>query len=82
MCKDKCNSLNSNYIKLADYHKKNRSHTYFWDLSFDEKEIFHLLCQFNIEFYELIEAFEGERNVTTPLHVRDDNVKNDKIHGP
>jgi hypothetical protein len=81
MCKDKWNSLNSNYTKLVNYHKRIRSHTSFWDQSFDEKENFHLSCQFNIEFYELIKSFKGGRSATPPFHVRDINVKNDKIHG-
>jgi hypothetical protein len=57
MCKDKWNSLNSYNKKIANYHKGTRSHTCFWDLSFDEKEKFHLSCQFNRKFYELIETF-------------------------
>jgi hypothetical protein len=50
-------------------------------LSFNKRENFHLLCQFNIEFYELIEAFKGERSVATLLHVKDANVENDEVHG-
>jgi hypothetical protein len=57
MCKDKWNSLNFDYKKLIDYHKGIRNHTYFWDLSFDKKENFHLPCQFNKKLYELIKAF-------------------------
>jgi hypothetical protein len=40
MCKDKWNSLNSIYTKIIDYHKGIKNHTYFWDLSFNKKEIF------------------------------------------
>ncbi len=81
MCKNKWNSLNSNYKKLIDYHKGIRNHTYFWDLSFNKKVNFHLPCQFNKKLQELIEAFQGEMSVTMPLHVRDVNVENDGLHG-
>jgi hypothetical protein len=81
MCKDNWNSLNSNYNKLINYYKGIRNHIYFWDLSFDKKKNVQLLCQFNRKFYKLIEAFQGERNVTMPLHVRDVNVKNHGLPG-
>jgi hypothetical protein len=81
MFKDKWNSLNFNYKELADYHKGTRNHICIWDLSFDEKEKFHLPHQFNREFYELIKTFQGERNVIAPLHVKDVKVGNDAIHG-
>ncbi len=82
MCKDKWNSLNSYYKKLADYHKGTRSYTYFSDLSFDENFFFHLTHQFNRKFYELIETFWWEKNFTTPLHIQDINVENDEICEP
>jgi hypothetical protein len=81
MCKDKWNSLNSDYKKHAIYHKGTRNHICFWDLSFDEKEKFHLPHQFNRKFYELIEEFQGENNVIAPLHVRDVKVENNGVHG-
>ncbi len=38
MCKDKWNSLNFNYKKLAYYHKRTCNRTNFYDLMFEEKE--------------------------------------------
>jgi hypothetical protein len=43
MCEDKWNALNSDYKKIADYHKGIRNHTSFWELSSRNKEQFHLL---------------------------------------
>jgi hypothetical protein len=80
MCKDKWNSFNFDYKKIYDYHKGTGNHTCFWDLVFEEKERYHLPHPFYQEFYDQIEVFQGERNVTTPLHSIDINVKGDKIH--
>jgi hypothetical protein len=41
--------------------------------------MYHLSHQFCRNFYDLIEEHQGERNMTTPLHSRDINVKGDKI---
>ncbi len=75
MCKDKWNSLNSDFKKLINYHKGTRNHTCFWDLTFEEKEHFHLPCQYTWEHYELIEVFRGENNINVPLYIKDVNVE-------
>ncbi len=47
-------------------------HTYFWDLSCEEKERFHLPRQFN-------KSFQGEKVINVPMHVRDMNAKGDVV---
>jgi len=56
MRKEKWNSLNFNFKKLIDYHRGIGNHTSLWDLSYEEKEHFHLHYWFNKKFYDLIEA--------------------------
>jgi hypothetical protein len=48
-------------------------------LSFENKKCFHLPCPFNNKYYEMIEAFKGEKTIIIPLHNRDVNAKGDKI---
>jgi hypothetical protein len=49
-------------------------------LSFENKECFHLPCPFNKKYYEMIEAFKGEKTIIIPLRNRDVNVEGDKIY--
>jgi hypothetical protein len=48
-------------------------HTYFWDLSCEEKKRFHLPDQFN-------KAFQGEKVINVPMHVRGMNAKSDVVY--
>jgi hypothetical protein len=82
MCKDKWNAFNFNYEKLANYHKGTRNHTGFWELSFAEKERFHLPLHFNQECYDAIEAFQGEKAINVPFHMQDVNVKENEVYKP
>jgi hypothetical protein len=82
MGKDKWTSLNSYFKKLVDYHKGVCNHTSLWDLSYVEKERFHLHCHFNKEFYDLIEAFLREKTIIVLLHTKDVNVEGDKNYSP
>jgi hypothetical protein len=82
MCKDNWNVLNFNYKKLADYHKGTGNHTSFWELSFEKKERFHLPFHFNQKFYNAIEAFQGEKAIYVPFHMRDVNVKGNGVNRP
>lgn len=79
--KNKRNFLNFDYKKIVNYHKGIKNHTCFWDLLFEEKEMYHLPCQFNKEIYESIESFQGNKSVIIPLHTKDINVEGDRIHG-
>jgi hypothetical protein len=60
MCKDKWNGLNSYYNKLLNYHKGTSHHMSFWEMIPKEHDRYHLLKQFNKEFYKATEAFQGE----------------------
>jgi hypothetical protein len=82
MCKDKWNSMNSNFKKLVDYCKGMGNHTCFWDLKYEKKECYHLPCQYPREYYELIEVFQGENNVNVPLHTMDVNVEGNNMYKP
>jgi hypothetical protein len=42
----------------------------------------HLPRQFNKEFYDAIESFQGERTMNKPLHVRNIHVEGDGIYVP
>jgi len=81
MCKDKWNSFNSNFKKIADNCEGTSNHTCFWDLKY-EKECYHLPCQYTREYYELIEIFQGEKNVNVLLYTEDVNAKGDDIYKP
>jgi hypothetical protein len=82
MCKDKWNVLNFNYKKLANYHKGTRNHTIFLELSFEKKERFHLPLHFNQKCYNAIEAFQGEKVINVPFHMRNVNVKGNGVYRP
>jgi hypothetical protein len=41
-CKDKRNSLNSNYIRVSNFHLSIGHHTPLWDLIMEEHEKYHL----------------------------------------
>ncbi len=79
MCKEKCNSLNFDFKKLIDYHRGIGNHTTFQDSSYEENEHFHLHCQFNKKFYDLIEALIGETFIVY-LHTTNVKVKGDKTY--
>jgi hypothetical protein len=57
MCKDKWNGLNSNYNKISSYHIGTCKHTWYWVLTINECDKYHLLQQFKKEYYEAIELF-------------------------
>jgi hypothetical protein len=69
MCKNKWNGLNSDFKKISDYHTWTCHHTSLWELTMEECNKHHLPRQFNKEFYDAIESFQGERVVNKPLHV-------------
>ncbi len=68
--------------KLTNYHKSTRNHTNFWELSFEEKERFHLPLHFNQKCYDAIEAFQGEKVMNVPFHMQNVNVKRNGIYRP
>lgn len=82
MCKDKWNSLNSNFKKLIDYHKGTSNHTCFWDLKYQKNECYYLLHQYTRGYYEFIEVFQGEKNVNALLHTKDVNAEGDDMYKP
>ncbi len=82
MCKDKWNGLNSNYKKIVDYHAGTSHHIPLWDLKIKNNNRHHFPRQFNWEFYNVIQAFQGERLINTPRHVRDIHAKRDTIYMP
>ncbi len=74
------NSLNLNFKKLSNYHKGKGNHTSFQDFSFENKERFHLPHQLNKKYYEVIEAFMGEKTIIIPLNNKDVSDEKDKIY--
>jgi hypothetical protein len=76
MCKDKWNGLNSDYKKLLD-HKGTKNHILFLGDDCRRTWQHHLLCQFNKEFYEAIETFQGEHIINASLHMKDLQAKGD-----
>lgn len=77
MCKDKWNGLNGDYRKVADYGKSTENHTSFWDLNNEDKDKFGLPGVFHSNFFDAIEAFQGERIINMPLHLRDSQLLDD-----
>jgi hypothetical protein len=70
MCKDKWYGLNPNYKNLSNYHKGTGHHMLFWEVTLEERDWYHLRKQFNKEFYEAIEAFQGKWIIIIPIHVK------------
>jgi hypothetical protein len=73
MCKDEWNFLNDNYKRILDYYEGTSHNTSYWEMNLKEKEKdkFHPLRQSNEECYNVIGAFQRQRNVNTPMHVWD-----------
>ncbi len=46
----------------------------------EECDKHHLLCQFNKEFYEVIEAFQGEHIINASPQLKDLQVKGNGNH--
>ncbi len=42
----------------------------FWEVILEEHDWYHLRKQFNKEFYEAIEAFQGKWIIIVPIHVK------------
>jgi hypothetical protein len=57
MCKDKWNKINSNYKKFFYYHKGNRHHASFWELTANELNMYHYLDPSIKKYYDAIKAF-------------------------
>jgi hypothetical protein len=49
------------YKKVIDYHVGTSHHIPFWGLTIKECDHHHLPRQINREFYDIIQAFHGER---------------------
>jgi hypothetical protein len=71
MCKDKWNYINCEYKRIVDYHKGTGNNTSYLDLSLEKCNKFHLLKLFNGNYYNVIEVFQGERNIHVVMHVKD-----------
>ncbi len=51
------------------------------DLSMEEHNKFHLPKQFNEDCYNhVIYAFQGERNISVVIHVKDFNAQRDEVY--
>jgi hypothetical protein len=84
---DKCakknwNGLKFDFKKFLDYHTWTRHHTSLWELTMEKRDKHHLPRQFNEEFYDAIESFQGERVVAKPLHVRNIHAEGDGLYIP
>jgi hypothetical protein len=82
MSKNKWNGLNSNYKKVADYHVKINHHTPFWDFTIKNNNHHHFPRPFNQEFYNSIQAFQGERLINAPRHMEDIHIKRNTFYMP
>jgi hypothetical protein len=58
MCKNKWNGLNSNYKKVTE---GTSHHIPIWGLTIKKCDHHYLPRQINREFYDIIQAFHGER---------------------
>ncbi len=52
----------------------------YWDLTLEERDRFHLPKQYNEDYYNVIEAFQGERRINVPIHVRDLQAEGDGVY--
>jgi hypothetical protein len=43
----------------------------YWDLIIEEQDMLHLSRQFHEDYYNAIEAFQGEKKINVHIHVRD-----------
>jgi hypothetical protein len=64
--------------KIFYYHKGTGHNTSCWDLSMKSLTN-HFLKQFNEKCYNVIQAFQRERNIKVAIHVRDLNAQGDGI---
>ncbi len=78
MCKDKWNYIHGDYKRILDYHTSIGNNTSHWDLTFKEWDIFHLPKQYNENYYNAIEAFQGEKGINVPIHVKDLQAEGDE----
>lgn len=61
LCKNKWNAFNFDYKNIANYHKSIGNHILFGSYFLERKKI-HLLQQYNIKYYEMIEKFQGKKS--------------------
>jgi len=80
MCKNKSNILNFDYKKITNDHNGLESISIFGISYCMKKRRFHLPHQFNKEYYESIEDFQGEKVINAPMHFTDMNVENDAFY--
>ncbi len=50
----------------------------FWEMIPKEHDQYHLLKQFNKEFYKATEAFQGEQIINSLIHVKELQAEGDK----
>lgn len=78
----KTSGLNSNYKKVLDYHTLTNHHTPLWDFTIKNNNHHHFPKQFNWEFYNVILAFQGEKLINAPRHVRNIHAKKYTLYMP
>jgi hypothetical protein len=49
-------------------------------MSIEERNMFHLPRQFNKNYYNAIEMFQGERTIDGPLHIKDLHALRDNVY--
>lgn len=80
MCKDKWNKINSNYKKFFYYHKGNRHHASFWELTANELDMYHYLDPSIKNIMMQSKHFRGGVHVNTPMHMKNLQIEGDVNH--
>lgn len=79
MCKDKLNCIDDDYKNIYDYHKGTCRNTSYWHLSMEKCNKFKLPNQFNEDCHDVIQTFQGERNINFSIHVIAFNAQGNEI---
>ncbi len=80
MCKDKLNCINGDYKRIYDYHKGTCHNTSYQHLSMEKHNKFNLPKQFNDDCHDVIQTFQGEKNINFSIYVVDLNAQGDGIY--
>jgi hypothetical protein len=76
----KWNCLNGEYKNISNYYKGIGHNTLYDKLSVEERNMFHVPRQFNKNYYNVIEMFQGERTIDAPLHIKDLHASRDNVY--
>ncbi len=73
---------NFNYKKVIYYHVGTNHYILLWNLTIEKCDYHHFLTQFNMEFYNVIQAFQGEKMTNALGHMKNIHVEGNVVYTP